>query len=141
MLRSVVRQLDAATEGVVGEAGLTRAQLAVLQALSDSPGATAATLARRLGITPQSMMELVHRLERAELIVRGPATGRSVELILTEDGLRAVMAGRESAATVEESLAAGMPPSEVADLRFLLEAVSRNLSRVTGATRQARPDE
>ena len=128
-LRAAHSLLRTATEQALAAAGMSQAQLAVLEVLARSPGATSATLARECGITPQSMMELVHRLEGQGLLARGETRGRAVALHLTGAGEEAARRGPEIVAAVEESLTARLRPGDLAELRALLEQVELNLAR------------
>ena len=61
-------------------------QFGVMMWLSRHPGQSAADLARRAFVTPQTMGEILAALEQAGHIHRSPAEGRKIAIKLTKRG-------------------------------------------------------
>ncbi len=112
---------------VLRETGVTAPQYAALSVLSEEPGVSNAQLARRSFVTPQTMNNILVRLEAAGFVERKahPEHGRVLQAYLTENGekLRGECARRVGA--VEERMASGLT---VAEQRALLDAL-RSLYR------------
>ena len=123
---------QAAKEAAVREVGITAAQQAALAVLSDNPGINTAELARRCGVTQQTMNSLLSRMELRGFVRRAPHPlhGTLVEIKLTAQG-RAVF--EESDALVdklEQRLTDGLSEAEVALVRDLLGRIAENAARV-----------
>jgi DNA-binding MarR family transcriptional regulator len=89
--RYAIRKFLAFSETAATEAGLTSQQhqaLLTIKGLGDGNGATIGELAKRLLLRPHSAVELVDRLETAELVQRhsDPTDGRRVIVSLTREG-------------------------------------------------------
>ena len=113
-LRRIVGALRASSRAAVREAGVTGAQLFVLQQIAEAPGESIGTLARRTLTRQNTVSEVVGRLVRLGLVSRqpSPADGRRAILALTARG-DAVVA--RAPGTLQERLAAGLrklPPSQ-----------------------------
>jgi DNA-binding MarR family transcriptional regulator len=117
---------------------LIRVQLeAALQALALTPGQyttlsivhvgpiSSADLARRVGITPQSMSEVIAMLERKGLIVRTARDDnrRIADVGLTAAGESLLRQAEERVDVVERSLLDGLSQHEETILRRTLEVV------------------
>ena len=104
----VVGRLDRALRreiaALVAPHGLTVPQYTALSILRDRAGLSNAQLARRSYVTPQSMNEVIAKLERDGLVARSPAAnhGRVLEMTLTQAG-REVLERCEAAVTEMES--------------------------------------
>jgi DNA-binding MarR family transcriptional regulator len=104
----VVGRLDRALRreiaALVGPHGLTVPQYTALSILRDRAGLSNAQLARRSYVTPQSMNEVIAKLERDGLVARSPAAnhGRVLEMTLTQAG-HEVLRRCEDAVTQMES--------------------------------------
>lgn len=104
----VVGRLDRALRreiaALVAPHGLTVPQYTALSILRDRGGLSNAQLARRTYVTPQSMNEVIAKLERDGLVARSPAAnhGRILEMTLTRAG-REVLHRCEDAVTEMES--------------------------------------
>jgi DNA-binding MarR family transcriptional regulator len=104
----VVGRLDRALRreiaALVAPHGLTVPQYTALSILRDRGGLSNAQLARRSYVTPQSMNEVIAKLERDGLVARSPAAnhGRILEMTLTPAG-REVLHRCEDAVTEMES--------------------------------------
>lgn len=110
----VVGRLDRALRREIGALvaphGLTVPQYTALSILRDRAGLSNAQLARRSYVAPQSMNEVIAKLERDGLVARSPAAnhGRILEMTLTP-------AGREVLRRCEEAVSA-MESRMLADL-------------------------
>lgn len=114
----------------VASYGLTTLQFTTLSVLSRH-GAPLSTsqLARRAFMTPQSMSEVIHALERKGLIKRNPHPNhrRTLPATLTAKGRR-VLAECEAAVTeFEDSMLAGFSEKDRAALLDMVKAAVRNL--------------
>ena len=104
----VVGRLDRALRREIGALvaphGLTVPQYTALSILRDRGGLSNAQLARRSYVTPQSMNEVIAKLERDGLVARSPAAnhGRILEMTLTPAG-REVLQRCEDAVCAMES--------------------------------------
>jgi DNA-binding MarR family transcriptional regulator len=119
LLRRLHLGLTEQVEAQLQAAGLqlTRPQAVALMLLAEHPGASNAELARLNGVSPQTMHQMMTRLERDALVVRAPhprlrrvqafqATPRGVDLVLRgsrvaraaiEDSLRTLRAADQDA--------------------------------------------
>ncbi|EIV91093.1 MarR family winged helix-turn-helix transcriptional regulator [Frankia sp. QA3] len=125
---------QAAKETVLREVGLTPAQQTALAAINDAPGITAAELARRCAVTPQTTNSLVGRLQGRGLVERSPHPlhGTLIELRLTEHG-RALFARADAlVAKLDADLSAALSPTELDTLRDLLTRVAVRAVETTG---------
>ncbi|GAA2254174.1 hypothetical protein GCM10010145_22720 [Streptomyces ruber] len=102
--------------------GLTTAQHNALMHVARSPGISAADIARRTGITPQSMGAAVNALVDRGLLVRRrhPASRRVARLAVTEAGEVLATRAQEALNQVDEEAVAVLPPGERATLHALL---------------------
>jgi DNA-binding MarR family transcriptional regulator len=100
--RALRRHLD---EGIA-QHGLTTLQYTTLSVLRARSGLSNAQLARRSLMTPQSMSEVLARLEQKGLIRRDPdpAHGRVIRVELTEAGREALTACDGVVDEIEETM-------------------------------------
>jgi DNA-binding MarR family transcriptional regulator len=119
-LKRVEQELNAVKTAAVRPAGLTVPQYAALFVLDDQPGISAAELARRCLVTPQTMTTILRNLESAGLVERTPRT--------TPVGRKALDQADERATSVERRLAAEFTPEERDTLRALLGRCSKSLT-------------
>ncbi|MFD8492250.1 MarR family winged helix-turn-helix transcriptional regulator [Amycolatopsis sp. NPDC059657] len=104
--------------------GLTVRQFGLLVQLRLEPELTMAELARQLGISRQSLHEMVGELERAGHLRREPgATGRTVRLTLAPGTERLLFDAHGPLRRAEEDFLRGMGKREVETLRVLLQRV------------------
>src|SRR5260221_14725566 len=89
-IRRIVQALRESSRAAEKHAGLSGAQLFVLQALAESPGLSLNELAERTRTHQSSVSVVVTRLSRARLIERSTAPGdaRRAELRLSALGRR-----------------------------------------------------
>jgi DNA-binding MarR family transcriptional regulator len=121
-----------AKERVLREAGITVAQQAALTILSDLDGLTAAELARRCQVTPQTMNSTVGRMEARGLVHRSPHPmhGTLIEIRLTQRGREVFRRADARIEALDSDLAADLSPDE-------LKALKEMLARVTAAAPRA----
>jgi DNA-binding MarR family transcriptional regulator len=95
--------------------GVTTAQLVVLKAVQDEPGAFGAQLARACHMTPQSAQALLKTLEDGGWIIRTKDAVNSRILIakLTPTGVKLLETAEKLAQVIEKKLWAGIPDSAV----------------------------
>lgn len=129
-IKRVEHELMLVKQQAVRPAGLTVAQYATLLALNDHPGVSAAELARRCRVTPQTMTTILRNLESADLIARVPhEVHRNVlETRLTEAGRAAFDVADARASAVERRLADEFSEQERETLRALLARCSKVLT-------------
>ncbi|MCP3799449.1 MarR family transcriptional regulator [Allokutzneria sp. A3M-2-11 16] len=129
-IKRVEHELMGAKQAAVRPAGLTVAQYSALLVLAGQPGISAAELARRCRVTPQTMTTILRNLEAAELIMREPhELHRNVlETRLTDAGRQAFELADQRASAVERSLAAEFTERERDQLRALLGRCSKVLT-------------
>jgi DNA-binding MarR family transcriptional regulator len=109
--------------------GVTTAQLAVLKAVQDEPGAFGAQLARACHVTPQSAQALLKSLEDGGWIVRTKDAVNDRILIakLTPSGVKLLETGERLARVIEKRLWEGIPDSAVEELNKTLVRCLANL--------------
>ncbi len=109
---------------------LTTLQFTTLSVLS-CHGAPLSTsqLARRAFMTPQSMSEVIHALERKGLIERNPHPNhrRTLPAALTARGRRVLAACDETVSDFEDAMLDGFSEADRATFRDMLKAAVRNL--------------
>jgi MarR family transcriptional regulator, organic hydroperoxide resistance regulator len=109
--------------------GVTTAQLVVLKAVQDEPGAFGAQLARACHVTPQSAQALLKSLEDGGWIIRTKDTVNDRILIakLTPSGVKLLETGEKLARVIEKRLWEGIPDSAVEALNKTLMQCLANL--------------
>ena len=110
--------------------GLTALQFTTLSVLSRH-GAPLSTsqLARRAFMTPQSMSEVIHALERKGLIKRNPHPNhrRTLPATLTAKGRRALTACDAAVSEFEDAMLDGVSEPDRATFRDMIKTAARNL--------------
>ncbi|MFC7646173.1 MarR family winged helix-turn-helix transcriptional regulator [Streptosporangium lutulentum] len=102
--------------------GLSVRKFGLLVQLQIEPELTMSELARQLGVSRQSLHELVGELERAGHLRRLPgATGRTRRLVLSPGARRLVAHTEGPLMRMEADFLGDMDPSEVETLRTLLQ--------------------
>ena len=109
--------------------GVTTAQLVVLKAVQDEPGAFGAQLARACHVTPQSAQALLKSLEDGGWIIRTKDRVNDRILIakLTPSGMKLLETGEKAARVIEAKLWQGVPDSAVEALNKTLVRCLENL--------------
>ena len=114
----------------IAPCGLTTLQFTTLSVLSRH-GAPLSTsqLARRAFMTPQSMSEVIHALERKGLIKRNPHPNhrRTLPATLTAKGRRVLAECEAAVSEFEDSMLAGFPEKDRAAFLDMVKAAVRNL--------------
>jgi len=122
------RRLEAAfaADGLDFTAGEARTLITV----DDTPGLRQTQLAERLHIEPMTVTGFLDRLAARDLIERRPdPCDRRAKLIHPTEAGRAVLGQvRRASAEVRATLALGLAPQEVAELRRLARHVRANLA-------------
>ena len=128
-LKRVQHDLRLRMDGTLKELDVTTPQYAALSVLAEEPGLSNAALARRSFVTPQTMNQILVRLEAAGLVERRahPEHGRVLQAYLTGEGekLRRECAGRVD--VVEERMVSGLSENERSNLLGLLRRCSAAL--------------
>ena len=110
--------------------GLTALQFTTLSVLSRH-GAPLSTsqLARRAFMTPQSMSEVIHALERKGLIKRNPhpTHRRTLPATLTAKGRRVLTACDAAVSEFEDAMLDGVSEPDRATFRDMIKTAARNL--------------
>jgi DNA-binding MarR family transcriptional regulator len=112
---------------------LTPAQYVVLSLSRSEDGRSAADLARRSHITPQSMNEIIAVLDRKGLIRRreDPDNRRILRVTLSKDGVKLLAECDKKIDRVESAFLRCLNEKELTNLRTLLTKVLReNLRKI-----------
>ncbi|WP_262402254.1 MarR family winged helix-turn-helix transcriptional regulator [Actinomadura sp. CNU-125] len=114
--------LNAAKHAALKPSGLTVPQYAALLKLADSPGMSAAALARACSVTPPTMNTVLRNLQERGLIERTPHEWHRniLETRLTAEGEAVLANADERAVRVERGLAAEFTEAERESLIELL---------------------
>ena len=124
------QRLFASISERVAPYGLTTLQFTTLSVLSRH-GAPLSTsqLARRAFMTPQSMSEVIHALERNGLIKRNPHPNhrRTLPATITPKGRRVLAACDEAVSEFEDSMLSGFSDKDRAAFLDMVKAAVRNL--------------
>ena len=99
---------------------LTLPQMGIMFDVARAPGASSASLARARRMTPQTMSEIVTRLERDGLLERRPRHGRTLGLHLTPAGSARLAKAGAAAVKIEHEMLAGLSATDQERLRDLL---------------------
>jgi DNA-binding MarR family transcriptional regulator len=128
LLRQAQLATHAALEAALAPLGVTPTQYAVLSLIASATRPrSSADLARRAGVTPQAMAEMIAALEAKGLIRRAesPDNRRILHIRPTRRG-HTLLARCEAAADTAEAAAFGMlSPAERASLDALLRRIAR----------------
>lgn len=108
---------------------LSRGQGRVLALLQEHPHISQKELSGYMDMQPQSLGELLFKLERNGCIVRtrSQADGRAFDVHLTEAGRKFYQAGREQVQQTIPDLCSGFSPQEAEQLSGYLERVIQTL--------------
>lgn len=136
-LKQVHHLMRAAIENRIRAAGLsmTFPHMAALYLLSETPGLSGAQLARWAMVTPQTMNQILTRLEADGLILRrpDPEHRRILRAEVTAAGREQFQRGCTIAETLLDEAQAGMNPGERAELLRLLGRCQDNLLGIARA--------
>jgi DNA-binding MarR family transcriptional regulator len=119
--RTAQRRLD----HVLGERGLALRHVGALGHLSRQPDLSYSDLARRAGITPQSMRATVRQLEQLGAVRRTlPGHGHAARLEVTPHGHDLLVWAGEQARALDDELLGDVGPGQRDVLRRALAAVA-----------------
>lgn len=109
--------------------GVTTAQMQMLHAIREHPGASGAQLARACRVTPQTAQGFLARAEREEWIERGKdaENDRLVTRSLTLAGVRLLEQADRTARVIEGALWRGTDERQLSVLNRILERCVLNL--------------
>jgi DNA-binding MarR family transcriptional regulator len=121
---AIYQDFSAAMAGI----GLTQKQVAVMELISENPGASQIEIAGRLAMDRATMMALVNRLEERDLVERRPSSvdRRRQELHLTGHGAATLEKCRLAIDDHERRLTARFSEDELKTLVGLLKRISTN---------------
>ena len=108
--------------------GFSMPQFGVMMWLRRHPGETAADLARRAFVTPQTMGEILAALEQAGHIRRAPGEGRKIVIKLTKRGEAALDICNAALKSVEDRMFAPLGTRDREKLGELLALCLANIS-------------
>lgn len=122
LIMMMERRLRAEIERGLAASGLTLRHLSALGHLGREPGLSYSELARRAGITVQSMQATLRQLETRGAVERRtpPGRGRTAVLHLTATGRRLRTAGVDTIYAAERRLLTTLPDEDAAELGDLL---------------------
>jgi DNA-binding MarR family transcriptional regulator len=117
-------------EHALARLGLTLGQGAALRILAVSPGLSSADLARRVGVTAQSIRQSVDDLVDRGLVERRPhpTHGRVIELWITADGLALAEQAQDLVAAIEDDMLLRLDAGERVSVLSLLSRIVRQVS-------------
>ena len=125
MLVCAGRVLARRVESELAELGLTLRHLGALGHLVHRPDLSYSDLARRAGVTAQSMHATVRGLEERGAVRRTlPGQGHPARLEVTDRGHELLDAVRTAAARLDEEVLGGLPDDQRAALRTALTALA-----------------
>ena len=133
-LKRVQHDLRLGMEGALRGLDVTPPQYAALSVLAEEHGLSNAALARRSFVTPQTMNQILVRLEAAGLVERRahPEHGRVLQTYLTSEGEKLRERCAERVDAVEERMVSGLSEEERSKLLGMLRRCSAAL-RVEGS--------
>lgn len=113
---------------------LTVVEYTTLSVLDASPRLSNAQLARRALVTPQSMIEILGRLERRELVARrlDPDHARILRAELTTTGRRLLAAAHPAIAALQDEIFEGVPDEARRAATIAMRAAMTRLSARDG---------
>lgn len=126
LLKSAELAVRAAAEPLLRDFDLTMAQYTALSLISARENLSSADLARRLSVTPQSINEIIIRLEQAGLVGRVEDHGnrRILRLSVTDMGRDMLRRCDAVIDALEHRLLVGLTPQEVERFRQILDAIA-----------------
>jgi len=134
-LKRAQHMLRLATDEVARRHDVSTPQYAVLDALGRDPGLSGAALARACFVRPQSMNELLVRLEKSGLVERAsdPSHGRRLSYTLSLAGasVLGVITGEMEA--VQRQMVSALAPEQTLALSGYLRSCADSLETVAGS--------
>ena len=115
----------------LAQCGLSVQEYTALSVLGARPGLSNAQLARRSLVTPQSMIEILTRLERRELLARevDPRHARILRAALTPKGQELLADADQAVAGLQEEILADVPDRE---RPRVIEGMRNVMNRLSG---------
>jgi DNA-binding MarR family transcriptional regulator len=103
-------------------ADVTPVQFAILNALSDTPGADQITLANRVAFDPATSGSVIGRLESKGWVERraDPVDRRRKLLVLTPQGLQALAGMKSAVAAVQAEILSPLSPAQQSQFMLLI---------------------
>ena len=136
LVKWVERGLRLRLDEALAPCKVSTPEYTALSILRGRDGLSSAQLARRVGVTPQAMNQIVIGLERRVFIRRRAGTqGRMMGTCLTVKGVKLLDQCDRATLPVEERLLSGLSATEVAALRRALSSCVASLGE-RGARRQ-----
>lgn len=132
VIKRAERTLMRAKSHALAPFDLTVPQYAALLTVSEEAGVTAAELARRCLVTPQTMTTVLKNISGKGLVERRPhpTIGHVQQTFLTSEGRRLLRKADAAAVLVEECLVQSMSNAEQDRLSALLELSISNLNNL-----------
>lgn len=123
VLKRAQQELRTAMDEQLRKLGVTTPQYAVLTFLGEHPGLSAAQLARRAFVTPQTMNRIMVNLEGAGLVERAPdpEVGRVLPARLSGKGTQVLLRCHQQVREVEARMVSDLGPDDNEHLVELLQ--------------------
>lgn len=127
LIKRAEMAVRAGLETALGDLAVTPGQYTILSLLASRPDQSSAGLARKAGVTPQSMSETVTQLERKGLISRAenPEHRRILHISLTDAGNDLLTQCEARVDALEARLLEGLGEERVNLLRDNLAAIAQ----------------
>lgn len=125
LLYRVSSALRPQASSLLAPLGLTLPEFVCMRALSQHPGLSSAELAREVGVTPQAMNTVLHRLESRGAASRPDTvpSGRALPATLTESGQQLLIAAEDAVRVADSRVLAALSLAEQHQLREMLERI------------------
>lgn len=122
LVMALGREIRAEVEAALRRHALTLRHVSALGHLSGCPGLSYSELARRAGVSPQSMQATLGQLERLGAVERRtvPGRGRTAELHLTQNGDRLLALAQRAIDGANHRLLGDLTPGQDRQLTSLL---------------------
>ncbi|GAA4917341.1 DNA-binding MarR family transcriptional regulator [Actinomycetospora succinea] len=127
LLMALGRRVREEVEGALKDEGIAMRHLSALGHLAPHPGLSYSELARRAGVTPQSMQSTLAALEARGAVARDtdPGRGRTAELHVTTEGARLRRVGTDIITGIDERLRARLDDATYGTLTEALSTLFR----------------
>ncbi len=129
------RAVERAAEAWLAPLGMSAATVRIMRLLYHQPGQSAADLARRLGLAPQSIGPVIAAATERGLLERRPhpVHGRVLQLFLTSAGHGAYQRAAAALADLERELTAGTAESALTVVWRELRALTGRAEAIAGS--------
>ncbi len=136
-LKRVQHALRLEMDAALREEGMTTPQYAALSVLEEEAGLSGAALARRCFVKPQTMNEILVKLEAAGMVERRqhPEHGRVLSAYLTKKGAKRVSRAHGVVEAIEERMLAGLGRKKRSRLLETLRSCVESLEAGRGGQR------